>query len=158
MGATCCLPIDPKNWQPNVAGKMDVVIDSVCNDGFESSVAALNSNGTLICTGISATYTDEEVVDCNGWLDLRGYKPAMTRFRAKYLMKNTVVYNRMERYIASPVEYAQNFKYLCFAALKGTIKPVIASRCTLDQIAAEQRLIEQGERNGLSTCCSQWVA
>jgi len=166
MGATRCLPIDPETWQTKVAGKMDVVIDSICIDGYKSSVSALNSKGKLICTGMSAMYTgmsaiytdEPAVANCDGWLDMRSYKAMVTRFRAKYMMKNTVVYNRMERYGASPGEYAQHFRYLCFAALKGAITPVIASRSTVDKIAVEQRLIEQGEcPYGLSVCCRQWV-
>ena len=43
-----CFPIDPNKWLPTLRGKMDVVLDSVCLDGYESSSLALNSAGTLV--------------------------------------------------------------------------------------------------------------
>ena len=49
LGARCFL-IDPDEWLPALRGKMDVVLDSVCLDGYESSRLALNPAGTLVCT------------------------------------------------------------------------------------------------------------
>ena len=41
----CPLPFDAAEWLPLVKGKMDVVIDGICEDGYSSPRAALNKKG-----------------------------------------------------------------------------------------------------------------
>lgn len=103
LGAKC-FPIDPKKWLPSLEGKMDVVIDSVCLDGFESSALALNDDGLLVCTGMSALYTQGNI-PAFGLKDVRDLKALYVKMRAKYLMKS-IYYDKMERYNNAPNEYA----------------------------------------------------
>ena len=44
-------PVNPNKWLPKLEGQMDVVVDSLCVDGYESSYRALATDGVLICTG-----------------------------------------------------------------------------------------------------------
>lgn len=104
LGAKC-FPIDPNKWLPTLGGKMDAVLDSVCLDAYESSCLALNSAGTLICTGMSAVYTQGQI-SAYGLRDVRDFKASYCRMRAKYMLKNTVYYDRTERYENYPNEYA----------------------------------------------------
>ena len=103
LGAKC-FPIDPKKWLPTLKGKMDVVIDSVCLDGFESSALALNNEGLLVCTGMSALYTQGNI-PAFGLRDVRDMKAFYVKLRAKYLMKS-IYYDKMERFNTAPNEYA----------------------------------------------------
>ena len=48
------LPVEPNDWLPAVKGSMDVVFDLICHDGLDSPYASLNSNGLLVCVGMSA--------------------------------------------------------------------------------------------------------
>ena len=100
-----CFPIDPSKWLPTLQGKIDVVLDSVCLDGYESSQLALNPSGTLVCTGMSAIFTLGQIRSF-GMNDARDMKAMYCRMKAKYFSKNTVYYDRMERYHLAPNEYA----------------------------------------------------
>lgn len=104
LGAKC-FPIDPSKWLPTLQGKIDVVLDSVCLDGYESSQLALNPSGTLVCTGMSAVFTQGKIRSF-GMNDARDMKAMYCRMKAKYFSKNTVYYDRMERYHLAPNEYA----------------------------------------------------
>jgi NADPH2:quinone reductase len=109
LGAKC-FPIDPKKWLPTLKGKMDVVIDSVCLDGFESSALALNSEGMLVCTGMSALYTQGNI-PAFGLRDVRDIKAFYVKLRAKYLMKS-IYYDKMERFNTAPNEYAVSSSFV----------------------------------------------
>lgn len=104
MGAKC-FPIDPAKWLPTLQGKMDVVLDSVCLDAYESSRLALNPAGTLVCTGMSAVYTQGQI-RAFGMKDVRDWKAMYCKMRMNYVLNNTVHYDRMERYLSAPNEYA----------------------------------------------------
>lgn len=102
LGAKC-FPIDPKEWLPMLKGNMDAVIDSVCLDGFESSALALHDDGTLVCTGMSALYTQGNI-PAFGLRDVRDMKAFYVKMRAKYLMPS-LYYDKMERFNSAPYEY-----------------------------------------------------
>ena len=107
LGAKC-FPIDPQKWLPQLKGKMDVVLDSVCLDNYESSSLALNSDGVLVCTGLSAVYTQGQI-RAFGLKDVRDLKALYVKMRAKFLLNNSVYFDRVERYKEAPNEYAVSF-------------------------------------------------
>ncbi len=109
LGARC-FPNAPSEWLPSLRGKMDVMLDSVCMDGYESSRAALNPAGKLVCTGMSAVYTQGQI-PAFLMKDTRDIKAACCKWRVNNLWKDTVYYNRMERYRLAPNEYTVS----CFA-------------------------------------------
>ena len=155
LGAKC-FPIDPEKWLPTLQGKMDVVLDSVCLDGYESSSLALNPAGTLVCTGMSAVYTQGQI-PAFGMRDVRDFKAMYCRFRAKYVLTNSVYFDRMERYEFAPNEYAQHFRYLCHLASKDTIKPLVSARAPLNLVAAMQKAIEHGDTTYGVCTCAPWA-
>lgn len=103
LGAKC-FPIDPKKWLPIIQGKMDAVLDSVCLDGYESSSLALNREGTLVCTGMSAVYTQGQI-SVLGLGDVRNMKAWYVTMKSRCLM-NSVHYDKVDRYETAPNEYA----------------------------------------------------
>lgn len=155
MGAKC-FPIDPAQWLPKLQGKMDAVLDSVCLDDYESSSLALNSTGTLVCTGMSAVYTQGQI---RSFLmkDVRNVKAAYCKWRARYWLTNTVHYDRAERYANARMEYAQHFKYLCHQASRDLVKPLVSSRSPLNLVAATQKAIEHGDSAYGVCVCTPWT-
>mmetsp|Transcript_7355 Transcript_7355/g.16667 ORF Transcript_7355/g.16667 Transcript_7355/m.16667 type:complete len:888 (-) Transcript_7355:257-2920(-) len=154
LGARC-FPIDPNKWLPTLQGKMDVVLDSVCLDGYDSSSLALNPSGKLVCTGMSAVYTQGQI-RAFGMKDVRDYKAMYCRMRARYLLNNTLYYDRMERYDLAPNEYAQHFRYLCHLASKDTITPLVSARAPLNLVASMQKAIEHGDTTYGVCVCVPW--
>jgi len=151
-----CFPIDPLKWIPQLKGKMDVVLDSVCLDSFYSSLAALNPEGTLICTGLSAVYTQGQI-RAPIIKDARDVKAAYVKLKAKFFMNNTIYYDRMVRYNEAPNEYAQHFRYLCHLVGKGTIKPAVAARASLNMVPFLHKAIEHGDTPYGVCVCAPWV-
>jgi NADPH:quinone reductase-like Zn-dependent oxidoreductase len=100
-----CFPINPEKWLPMLQGKMDVVLDSVCIDMYDSSQKALNATGTLVCTGMSAVYTMGRVT-AFGLRDVRDYKAGFCKMKAKYFMYNGMYYDKMERFNTATIEFA----------------------------------------------------
>ena len=104
LGAKC-FAIDPAKWLPTLTGKMDVVLDSVCLDGYTSSSLALNSAGILVCTGMSAIYT-QGAIPALMLKDVRDFRAVYFKTRVKFLWDNAVYYDRVERFASAPNEYA----------------------------------------------------
>lgn len=185
LGAKC-FPIDPAKWLPILTGKMDVVMDSVCLDGYESSNLALNSAGTLICTGMSAVYT-QGAIPALFLKDVRDYKAAYYKASVQNFWANAVYFDRMERFAEAPNEYAvrslnhiplvhsfftvrtflnfntlsfhrqQHFQYMCHIASKGTITPLVSTRVPLNKVASMQRAIELGNTTYGICVCAPWT-
>lgn len=180
LGAKC-FPIDPKKWLPTLKGKMDVVIDSVCLDGFESSALALNKEGLMVCTGMSALYTQGNI-PAFGLRDIRDMKAFYVKMRAKYVM-NSIYYDKMEKFRTAPNEYAvsrlcmvsflallffnqllffskqqQHFRYLSHLTKRETIKPIISARASLNMVAFMHRAIEHGDTPHGVCVCTPWIS
>lgn len=153
-----CHPIEPAKWLPKLRGRMDVVFDSVCIDEYASSHEALNSTGTLVCTGFSAVYTRGKIAALNGWVDMRDFRAFLVRFRADYVLDNVVFYDRKERYLAAPNEFAQHFRFLCHLHGRGIITPVVSGRAPLRMVPSVQRNIELGDVPYGVSVCVPWDA
>ena len=151
-----CLPIEPAKWLPKLRGRMDVVFDSVCIDDYHSSRLALNSTGTLICNGFSAVYTRGKIPFLNGLVDMRDFKASLVRFHADYLLDNTVFYDRRERFLAKPMEFAQHFRFLCHLHSKGIITPIVSGLTPLKGVPVVQRNIELGDVPYGVCVCMPW--
>ncbi|KAL7476500.1 hypothetical protein ACHAW6_002355 [Cyclotella cf. meneghiniana] len=52
-------PVNPKRWLP-LKGQKDVVVDSLCMDGYKSSDKAFAPDGFLICTGNLTASSDND--------------------------------------------------------------------------------------------------
>ena len=151
-----CLPIDPAKWRKKLKGRMDVVFDSVCIDDYTASHEALNSKGTLICTGFSSIYTRGKIPMCNGWVDMRDFHARLVRFRADWLLDHTVFFDRRQRYLAAPNEFAQHFRFLCHLHSKGIITPTVGGLTPLKMVPMVQRNIELGDVPYGVSICTPW--
>lgn len=145
LGVKQCFPVNPLKWLPRLEGKMDVVLDSVCLDGYESSGKALGPRGKLICTGMSATFTQGRIEGPLGIGDLRLLTASYQKARVKYRMRNACYYDKVESFKDQKAIYAQYFKYLCHIQAKGHFKPVVAARASLTMVSSLQKAIERGD-------------
>jgi NADPH:quinone reductase-like Zn-dependent oxidoreductase len=145
LGVKKCFPVNPLKWLPELEGTMDVVLDSVCLDGYESSVKALGPRGKLVCTGMSATFTQGRIEGPLGIGDLRFLTASYHKARAKYIMRNTLYYDKMESFKEQKSIYVQHFKYLCHIHTKGQFNPVVAARASLTMVSSLQKAIEHGD-------------
>jgi len=151
-----CLPIDPAKWRSKLKGRMDVVFDSVCIDDYASSREALNSRGTLICTGFSAVYTRGKIPFLNGYLDMRDFRARLVRFHADWVLDNTVFFDRREKYLTAPMEFAQHFRFLCHLHKQGIITPTVSGCTPLKMVPVVQRNIERGDVPYGVCVCMPW--
>ena len=129
-------PVSPRKWLPKLEGQMDIVVDSLCVDGYESSYKALAPGGVLICTA-RASETGKEPQSQNWWSDVK----------AKF-WKNCFTYNIYESFAADPKLFQQELLYLCLQLRNGEINPKVAGRVSLNQVPKAQKLIEKGLPNG----------
>ena len=145
MGVKQCFPVNPRKWLPELEGKMDVVLDSVCLDGYESSLQALGPKGKLVCTGMSATFTQGRIEGPLGFGDLRLMTASYQKAKVKYRMSNATYYDKVESFNNEKAIYAQYFKYLCHIQSKGQFKPAVAARASLTMVSSIQKAIERGD-------------
>jgi NADPH:quinone reductase-like Zn-dependent oxidoreductase len=87
------LPMEPEEWLPEVKGKMDIVLDGACQDGFDSPQKALSPNGTLVCVGMAALMNSESMGAFGAPMSAR-----WTQTKASYFMSNTKYYNIWSSY------------------------------------------------------------
>ena len=145
IGVKECFPVNPQKWLPRLGGKMDVVIDSVCFDGYESSAKALAPKGKLVCTGMSATFTQGRIDWGLGFGDFRGLTASYQKAKVKYTMHNTFYYDKVESFKGTKAIYDQYFKYLCHIHKKGQLKPTVGSFASLTMVSSSQQAIERGD-------------
>ena len=152
-----CLPVDPSTWLHDLYGKMDVVVDSVCLDGkYTSSMMALKETGTLVCTGMSAPYTMQELKIGSFSAFLRDRNAGAVKFSTQHLSSRAVWLDTTKNQQVMKIECKRHFYYLCHQTIAGAIEPTIASRGGLKEVAATQRLIEGGKSKFGINICTPW--
>ena len=136
--------LKPEKWLPVLEGKMDVVIDSLNLDGYESSYRALNDDGILICNVGSASALqnvlkkdDDPGMSISSWI----WRSTM---KARFFWRRAIFYDLNESYNTNPRMFANELHYLICKLQRGEIQPKVAGRVTLNQVPKAQQLIEKG--------------
>eukprot|EP00554_Chaetoceros_debilis_P003025 CAMPEP_0194084916 /NCGR_PEP_ID=MMETSP0149-20130528/15347_1 /TAXON_ID=122233 /ORGANISM="Chaetoceros debilis, Strain MM31A-1" /LENGTH=351 /DNA_ID=CAMNT_0038767679 /DNA_START=280 /DNA_END=1335 /DNA_ORIENTATION=+ len=143
----CPLPLDAKMWLPLVRGKMDIVIDGICQDGYSSPHAALNYRGHLVVIGMNLIMNGAERGYCGTPMDAM-----IQSFKAGYLLSRTTRYDVYESSKLRPAEWKHDIEYLMELLARRKINPVIEKRVTLDAVPFTQQQLEAGEIEGLVVC------
>lgn len=91
------LPMDPSVWLPLVQGKMDVVFDGSCDDGFESPHAAMKQRGVMVVFGMSSLLSKEEP----GLLGA-SMVAYWTKIKGQMFLSNTKSYEVWESFQSDP--------------------------------------------------------
>lgn len=141
------LPLDQEKWLPVVKGKMDLVIDGLCQDEYYSPHQALNSKGHLVVVGMTLQTNKQQ----KGVLGMPATALWSTT-KANYLMSRTSTYCPWKSSILKPMEYKHDLEYLFGLLQRGKIKPKIGRRVTLEQVPKAYKDLENGDLDGLIVC------
>lgn len=140
--------VKPKKWLPYLEGKMDVVIDSLCVDGYESSYRALTDDGMLVCnTGNSSAELKRDESGqsfCNVLDPDSGISHWWSTTKARYFWKRAIFYDLNDSYEKNPKMFGHELHYLICKLQRGEIKPKVAGKVSLNQVPKAQKLIEKG--------------
>jgi len=142
----CPLPLDADAWLPLVKGKMDVVIDGICQDGYASPRAALSKTGHLIIIGMTLVMNNSE----RGWFGTPMDASVQT-FATKF-MSRTSVYDPYRSSQTKPNEWKHDLDYLMKLLERGKICPKITKRISLEAVPLAQQELEAGNVDGLIVC------
>mmetsp|Transcript_34125 Transcript_34125/g.50966 ORF Transcript_34125/g.50966 Transcript_34125/m.50966 type:complete len:407 (-) Transcript_34125:714-1934(-) len=149
LGAIC-LPFECTEWLPKVKGQMDVVIDSICQDDYISPQAALNNDGRLVCTGMTAIVSGDAPASSSF---LGTSATAMwTSLKSSYLMKQTCSYDVWSSFKAKPDDFKRDLEYLLQLLRKHEIQPNVQERIGLEEVANAHYRLERGQEKGCIVC------
>lgn len=169
------LPYPTEEWLPEVKGQMDLVFDGACQDGYESSHAALNDKGKLVTVGMYAMLHEEQpglfgaplsaffmdAVSSCFMSQTQSYEVWSSFKKDPDTFKVSLVLSSM---IEMKASYLLNSRYpLClllqadmeklFNKLKkNQIHPVIAKRIGLADVPDAHVLLEKGKARGPIVC------
>lgn len=143
----CPLPMDHKMWLPLVRGKMDIVIDCVCQDGYASPHQALNYRGHLITVGMNVVMNGAEIGYCG-----TPFEVFFNRVKAGYFLSRTTRYCPYEWSQTHPAQWKHDMEYLMELLSRGKINPKISKRISLDAVPFYQQQLEAGEEDGIIVC------
>ena len=141
------LPMEPQAWLEVVKGKMDVVLDNVCQDGFESSRAALSDKGTLVCVGMSGLLNSESMGLLGAPLSAR-----WAQTKASYFMSRTHSYDILTSFHNDPKKFKADLAHVFQLLRQRDIKPHIAKRVCLSEVAEAHVYLELGKSRGAIVC------
>ena len=153
MGAVA-LPFSSEEWLPKVQGEMDIVIDGVCVDNYTSPRAALNSNGQLVCIGMtSKLYSSEGTGMAAG-----GYPLAARWASVKAsFMSRTTTYEVWSSFNHEPELFKSDLEYLFSLAKDKAVKPSVSKLIPLSEVADAQERLETGNvPPGGQIVCIPW--
>ena len=147
LGAT---PIDYRreDFSRVLPGGFDVVVDGVGEDGYRRSLAALKPGGQLVAIGYSAgVQAKRRLLTMLGWiarLYLRRWLP--DRKRAFFYSINVMR-------ALHPAWFKEDLEHLFGLVASGAIRPRVAERISLDEVAEAHRRIEAGGLKGKLVLC-----
>jgi len=144
------LHMDPHEWLPLVEGKMDVVMDGTCQDGFESSQKALKEKGILVCYAMADLLNKEGMGVFGAPLSAR-----WNHAKATYFMAKTKTFDLWESHRENPQTFRNDLEHLFQLLKKREIKPHIAKRIALDDVGEAHLYLELGRARG-SIVCLPW--
>ncbi len=138
--------VKPNKWLPFLEGKMDVVIDNLCVDGYDSSYRALTADGVLVCnTGnhsASQLQHQNDPAFCLAF-DEGGMSAWWSGVKARYVWSCAVFYDLNESYEKNPKMFGHELHYLICKLQRGEISPKVAGKVSLNQVPKAQKLIEK---------------
>jgi NADPH:quinone reductase-like Zn-dependent oxidoreductase len=146
LGAT---PLSEKSseWLLEVQGEMDVVFDGLCEDGLDAATKALNSDGELVCFGYGSMLNKE----------MGFFGAPLSSFINKWKSQLTTAktVDIWDSYQYDPEQYKRHLSSL-FQLLKwNKLRPHIAKRVALSEVAFAHSKLECGEVRG-NVVCIPW--
>jgi len=133
-------------WLPHVEGRMDLVIDYIGENGYDSAHAALNEDGQLVRVGLKE-YLLKRV-------SLFGvdFSSLCSTFKAYVSLPRSYSYDIFEFFDENKDVFLRDLHRLFKLCKTGKIKPNINKIISLSQIASLHEQIEKGHTKGTVLC------
>ena len=151
LGAT---PIDyqREDFTRVLPGGFDIVFDSIGEDGYRRSFAALKGRGLLCAYGYTAGVQARHrlptmlvwIARVYLWRRLLSWFPGGKRIR---------VYSINAMRTRHPAWFREDLERLCGLLATGTIRPRVAERISFDEVAEGHRRLEAGGLEGKLVLC-----
>mmetsp|Transcript_19879 Transcript_19879/g.29487 ORF Transcript_19879/g.29487 Transcript_19879/m.29487 type:complete len:413 (+) Transcript_19879:40-1278(+) len=141
------LPMEPRKWLPFVKGRMDVVLDGVCDDGFHSPKMALSKNGKLVCIGMASILNNESMGAFGAPLSAH-----WNLAKAEYFMSRTTFYDVWSSFNEDPKTFKRDLEHIFKLLAKREIKPNIAKKICLKEVSDAHIYMESGKARGAIVC------
>ncbi len=140
--------IKPNKWLPFLESKMDIVIDNLCVDGYESSYRALTPDGVLICnTGNHAEHEIQRKDEPGFFLfNENAVNAWWSGVKANYVWNRAIFYDAHESYEKNPKMFGHELQYLICKLQRGELSPKLAGKVSLNQVPKAQTLVEKVRR------------
>lgn len=139
-------PLPENDWLSGIEGQMDYVFDGVCENGTEKSFKALTDSGEIVCCGHASMLKEKEMGILGVPLNIR-----MNQFYTKFSSRVHTV-DIWDNFVADPTTYKQDLTTLCQLLKWNKLKPHIAKRVALTEVANAQAKLEQGDIRGTIVC------
>lgn len=139
-------PLPETGWLSSVEGELDYVFDGVCEDGTEMSFKALKPSGELVCYGQASMLKEREMGFLGAPFSARLYK----LFTKMTFRVHTV--DIWESFQHDPATYKTDLTTLCQLLKWNKLKPHIAKRVSMPEVAAAQTKLENGDIRGTIVC------
>ena len=147
LGAT---PIDyqREDFTRLVPGGFDVVFDGIGEDGFRRSFSAVSRGGLLCAYGYSAgVQAQRHMATMLGWI------ARLYLWRWLPGGKRAGFYSINVMRALHPAWFREDLEQLFGLLARGVIRPRVAERITLDEVAEAQRRLEAGGLEGKLVLC-----
>lgn len=129
-------------------GGFDVVVDGVGEDGFRRSAAALRPGGQLVAIGYSAgVQAKRRMLTMLGWI------ARLYLWRWQPGRKRAFFYSINAMRALHPAWFKADLAHLLDLVASGAVRPRVAERISLDQVADAHRRIEAGGLQGKIVLC-----
>jgi NADPH2:quinone reductase len=147
LGAT---PIDYRreDFTRIVPGGFDIVFDGIGEDGYRRSFAALKPSGLLCAYGYSAGVQGEQRM-----LTMLMWIARLYLWRWLPGGRRAFFYSINAMRLRHPAWFKQDLKRLLDLLASGTVKPRVAERIPLDEVAEAHRRLEAGGLEGKLVLC-----
>ncbi|GKZ00225.1 hypothetical protein MPSEU_000975400 [Mayamaea pseudoterrestris] len=141
------LPENSKEWLPLVQGQMDVVFDGLCEDGLDAACKAMAKDGEVVCFGHAAMIKEE--------MGVFGapISAFVNRWRSQFTKAKTL--DIWDSFNQDPEEYKKHLTSLFQLMKWNKLRPHIAKRVGLSEVAFAHVKLETGEVRG-NVVCLPW--
>ena len=147
------VPIDYRlqDFTHVVPGGFDIVFDGIGKDGYGRSLAALERGGLLCAFGYTASVQPERnALTILTWLARQYVQSRWTRLSQS---KRTCVYSINLMRARHPEWFREDLEHLFGLLESGAIRPRVAERISLDEVAGAHRRLEAGGLDGKLVLC-----
>mmetsp|Transcript_20158 Transcript_20158/g.26594 ORF Transcript_20158/g.26594 Transcript_20158/m.26594 type:complete len:181 (+) Transcript_20158:2-544(+) len=139
------IPLQHEEWLPLVEEQIDLAVDGVCSDGYDSPRKALTPNGNLVCIGMSSVVKNRKTF-------LDNFRAILTE-ASTHFMSHTVFYGgAIQSKFDNIDQYHYDLEYLFKLLAKNKIEPPIHRKIPLRKVPLAHHILDKVEKDGFIVC------